>query len=530
MRKSFLFILVLALVAGLFVSCDSNVETREEFAYVDFSAEQGKEVVNEISENPELGVEYPVDGVYWFYTATKTEGRGTVGQTTTEFLINENRGLEGKIGPFSTGTWEFKLYGYAALTDAKKGEDLVYTGICTLGAKEGSVYLTRQYSKDETQTISVALINKLTEGTVNIADTVFYGDDNCDLRLTTKVQIEKASVLDDLFNATVDVEPIEVKANDGTGWKAGTYYYRFNMFEKFTSSASVAREVVDEKETDTIIWSNVPEGVYKIKSYLWSDKNSDGTFDDDELVLDVYDDYMILYPGEILTISGNIYDMSTLDIAESEASAVASVAHKFFKDGEIKTHEYWFSSLQDAVNYASEGDTVILLKDPDKNSIIVNRLIEISGDAEYVNKITTITSNSMSLMASSNVDGKIEFIADPARIIELLKAGCSVKLLSGFLEDQGAYLVVDTDNYVSLKEYAVVLNANEGTIPEASKLESYTYAIGAILPTEITKDGYTFGGWYDNDGFKGEADTEISEEDTGDKTFYAKWTVNTVII
>jgi Listeria/Bacterioides repeat len=39
----------------------------------------------------------------------------------------------------------------------------------------------------------------------------------------------------------------------------------------------------------------------------------------------------------------------------------------------------------------------------------------------------------------------------------------------------------------------------------------------------LTKDGYTFNGWYDNDAFSGSAVSSIAEGTTGDKTFYAKW-------
>ena len=49
------------------------------------------------------------------------------------------------------------------------------------------------------------------------------------------------------------------------------------------------------------------------------------------------------------------------------------------------------------------------------------------------------------------------------------------------------------------------------------------------LPTadEITKQDVNFDGWYTNAEFTGSKVTEIPAHSYGDKTFYAKWTVNT---
>jgi uncharacterized repeat protein (TIGR02543 family) len=71
-------------------------------------------------------------------------------------------------------------------------------------------------------------------------------------------------------------------------------------------------------------------------------------------------------------------------------------------------------------------------------------------------------------------------------------------------------------------DYTVTLNTNGGT--GGTPFTSYTYGTGATLPTDYTKDGYTFAGWYDNAGLTGDAVTAITPTDTGNKTFWAKWT------
>lgn len=80
-----------------------------------------------------------------------------------------------------------------------------------------------------------------------------------------------------------------------------------------------------------------------------------------------------------------------------------------------------------------------------------------------------------------------------------------------------------------VNSYSVTLNAKGGTIASGHNVTTYTYGVGATLPTSdyISKTGYTFGGWYDNEACTGSAVTSISTTATGNKTFYAKWTANT---
>lgn len=74
------------------------------------------------------------------------------------------------------------------------------------------------------------------------------------------------------------------------------------------------------------------------------------------------------------------------------------------------------------------------------------------------------------------------------------------------------------------KTYGITLNGNGGT---GDDLTGYTYGQGAALPTNWTKTGYAFAGWYDNKDCTGTPVTEVSATDTGDKTFWAKWTPQT---
>lgn len=83
-----------------------------------------------------------------------------------------------------------------------------------------------------------------------------------------------------------------------------------------------------------------------------------------------------------------------------------------------------------------------------------------------------------------------------------------------------------------LSTYSVTLQTDGGTIAPGKEVTGYTYGTGAVLPTadDITREGYRFDGWYADSSFSGSAVTEITDTDTGGKTFYAKWTRNTTPI
>ena len=114
------------------------------------------------------------------------------------------------------------------------------------------------------------------------------------------------------------------------------------------------------------------------------------------------------------------------------------------------------------------------------------------------------------------------------------------------LEHDTTYFVYarssDNDNYnqgnvaesaaiqtLSTSIYTITYNLNSGT-QQAGSWNSYTFGVGLTLPTTPTKTGYTFDGWYADEDFTGTPVTSISETDTGNKTFWAKWMANTYTI
>ena len=75
---------------------------------------------------------------------------------------------------------------------------------------------------------------------------------------------------------------------------------------------------------------------------------------------------------------------------------------------------------------------------------------------------------------------------------------------------------------VSTYNIAYELN---GGVNAASNPATYNDDADTPLAAPV-RTGYSFGGWYDNEGLTGSPVTGIPAGSSGDKTFYAKWTVN----
>ena len=97
--------------------------------------------------------------------------------------------------------------------------------------------------------------------------------------------------------------------------------------------------------------------------------------------------------------------------------------------------------------------------------------------------------------------------------------------VSGYTNSSTQWIRANTELYAkwTANNYSVTLNTNSGTINEGN-VTSYTYGTGATLPTNVTKLGYKFDGWYDNSELTGSPVTTISTSDYGDKEYWAKWT------
>src|SRR5699024_5105426 len=75
------------------------------------------------------------------------------------------------------------------------------------------------------------------------------------------------------------------------------------------------------------------------------------------------------------------------------------------------------------------------------------------------------------------------------------------------------------------EQYAINYEINGGVFNAEGIVKEYTAKDEVSLPSEkhVSKEGYTFEGWYTEANFSGDKVENIAKGSTGDKTFYAKW-------
>ena len=106
----------------------------------------------------------------------------------------------------------------------------------------------------------------------------------------------------------------------------------------------------------------------------------------------------------------------------------------------------------------------------------------------------------------------------------------TITFLSSQLNVFGIFLDLVDAGALATSYTITYLNQDGSAFSDTSGLPtSYNKGEGATLLSP-TRTGYEFVGWYDNADCTGSAITEISASDSGNKTFYAKWKIQTITI
>lgn len=165
MKKLSCILLAVMLITALFVSCTAEViDPYDGLAYVTFGGPASKD----------LSASYEVqsyEDLYWFYTAQKDDEFGKTGEVTDETPLavennNHVKGLGGKIGPFSQGTWNFVLKAYNI---KEENRTLVYEG------SANGIKLT----KSEVKSVPVSVTPQGDYGTIEFRNAYFrWNEDN----------------------------------------------------------------------------------------------------------------------------------------------------------------------------------------------------------------------------------------------------------------------------------------------------------------------------------------------------------------
>lgn len=159
-RTLFTCLILLAVCLGFFVSCNAETVVPDDgIAYIRFGEAETRSF--SASYDPK-----DYEELFWFYTATKTDGYGTTGQTAEGELgavmnpykddnvvfDTDTDGLKGAtaIGPFSKGDWRFTLVAYQKVYTTTTGlkADSYDTYTCYYGdrtdaSKKVTIYLVK---------------------------------------------------------------------------------------------------------------------------------------------------------------------------------------------------------------------------------------------------------------------------------------------------------------------------------------------------------------------------------------------------
>ena len=157
----------------------------------------------------------------------------------------------------------------------------------------------------------------------------------------------------------------------------------------------------------------------------------------------------------------------------------------------------------------------------DGKSVSVTGNSTLSGSIYTTNAITASGTAASGLTSTYTI--KMNSVTDGTTVVTGSKDTQHYKLDNasyGLIPGSGTSLIAGA-------AYTITYNKNSGTITNESNYTSYVYGQGLTLPTPV-RTGYTFGGWYTSSNFTGSAVTAVSTTDTGNKTFYAKWTGSTV--
>lgn len=242
-KRKVLSILLLALITvALAVSCSSNIETpatnTEELAYVTFGNGHSRE----------LGTSYlteDYDNLFWFYTATKDDQYGTTGVTSTKTPVSKDTsgnhivGLSGRVGPFSQGSWKFKLYAYKTSTKST----LVYqSDVVSVVLKGGEV-----------KNVPVSVTTQGTYGYVKFKNAYFeWAGDSGSAKPTMEITLKSTSgsLVQDIITLN-DKEDNKLKITDETSvsTKVRQGFYTANVIVYLKQEGSDTTVAIDNKGT-----------------------------------------------------------------------------------------------------------------------------------------------------------------------------------------------------------------------------------------------------------------------------------------
>ena len=316
MKKSLLVISVILLIAGLFISCNSEAaETSNGLAEVKFAEAESKSLDTTTSVNP--GELPDVNALYWWYKASKTTPGGNTGAQSSWTRVSNEPGLAGhKIGAFSLGGWHFDLLAVAGSSDQPSDDTKVLWG-----SKDATLV------RNQTNEITVNLESHAPSQTI----TLVFDEDLVLLNNTVSCNVEWSwkAFIDDSTTSPAASGTIDMN-NSGNlviGYKTGT--------------------------TPFTITTGISEGVRTIIIKVYDNNN-----------VEMYsaEKAFLAFPGATITVSGSLDELKTDENTSFDPGTItpgATSYEAYLVSGTSATAK---ETLSAAAEVASDNDTIYLAK------------------------------------------------------------------------------------------------------------------------------------------------------------------------
>lgn len=144
--------------------------------------------------------------------------------------------------------------------------------------------------------------------------------------------------------------------------------------------------------------------------------------------------------------------------------------------------------------------------------------------------VESIENGAVTLSAPANANAATEYCADGTNWQESPKfTGVDLGAGRTFSARYKANNFFKASGETSITVFPVSLNANGGTIASGKDVTYYIDGLGAMLPDDVERPGYTFAGWYDNAALAGSPVTAIGTDETDHREFWAGWIAAPVI-
>ena len=164
--------------------------------------------------------------------------------------------------------------------------------------------------------------------------------------------------------------------------------------------------------------------------------------------------------------------------------------------------------------YTKNGVTVSCTEILNNNTVHLNgtkdgKTITVTApEAKKIQEVSiTLSSDSTSNKIWIRRDSNNNWNSESGNVVTFSGLNSSSTLIYCY-SNSDHYYVTAVAVTVADETYTVTLNTNGGTI-NSGNITSYTYGTGATLPTDVTKDGFVFGGWCDNINLTGTPVTAI---------------------